>query len=87
MQEYENLKKKLNSIKTEFKYRPFKTDEECWEEMLKHKPFGWVKYKKDKYLINEVSEICVKIGKNYYFQQAKEVFTFADGTPFGIKEY
>lgn len=73
-------------IKPEPKYRPFKTNEECWEEMLKHKPFGWVKYKDDKYLITEVSETLVKIGKNYLFQQAKEVFTFADGTPFGIKE-
>ena len=73
-------------IKPEPKYRPFKTDEECWKEMLKHKPFGWVKDKDDKYLITEVSETLVKIGKNYLFQQAKEVFTFADGTPFGIKE-
>lgn len=73
-------------IKPEPTYRPFKTDEECWKEMQKHKPFGWVKDKDDKYLITEVSETLVKIGKNYLFQQAKEVFTFADGTPFGIKD-
>ena len=30
-------------IKPEIKYRPFKTQEECWDEMLKHQPFGWVK--------------------------------------------
>ena len=29
-------------IKPEPKYRPFKTQEECWQEMLKHEPFGWV---------------------------------------------
>lgn len=71
-------------IKTE--YRPFKNNEECWEEMQKHQPFGWVKYKETKSLIKEVSSICVEIDKNYYFFEAIEVFTFADGTPFGIKE-
>ena len=30
-------------IKPEPKYRPFKTREECWEEMHKHPDFGWVK--------------------------------------------
>ena len=30
-------------IKPEPKYRPFKDAEECWAEMQKHKPFGWVK--------------------------------------------
>lgn len=24
------------------KYRPFKGIEECWEEMMKHEPFGWI---------------------------------------------
>lgn len=32
-------------IKSEPKYRPFKNAEECWAEMLKHHPFGWVKDK------------------------------------------
>lgn len=73
-------------IKPESKYRPFVTDEECWNEMLKHQPFGWVKHKETKLLITEVSSIRVKIGKDYLFQQAKEEFTFIDGTPFGIKE-
>lgn len=30
-------------IKQEPKYRPFKNAEECWQEMLKHQPFGWIK--------------------------------------------
>ena len=30
-------------IKREPKYRPFKDAEECWQEMQKHQPFGWVK--------------------------------------------
>lgn len=32
-------------IKPEHKYRPFANAEECWQEMLKHQPFGWVKEK------------------------------------------
>ena len=32
-------------IKPETTYRPFKDAEECWKEMLKHKPFGWLKSK------------------------------------------
>ncbi len=73
-------------IKPEPKYRPFENGEECLKEMFKHQPYGWVKYKETKSLITEVSPICVTIGKNYYFKEAKEVFTFTDGTPFGIKE-
>ena len=32
-------------IKPEPKYRPFKSQEECWEEMHKHPDFGWIKGK------------------------------------------
>lgn len=32
---------------TEPKYRPFKDIEECWNEMKKHEPFGYVKSKCD----------------------------------------
>ena len=35
-------------IKPEPKYRPFKDADECWQEMQKHQPFGWVKEKGDK---------------------------------------
>ena len=38
-------------IKPQPKYRPFKSQEECWNEMLKHQPFGWLKSikKQEKY--------------------------------------
>lgn len=93
--DYEGEKRNLNfdspiqnyRIKPEIKYRPFKDKEECWEEMKKHQPFGWVRYKDATIsIITELSLNCVSIGKNYYFKEAKEVFTFADGTPFGIKD-
>ncbi len=35
-------------VKSEPKYRPFKDADECWQEMLKHQPFGWVKEKGNK---------------------------------------
>lgn len=38
----------LFRIKPETKYRPFKDEEECWQEMTKHQPFGWVKAIPDK---------------------------------------
>ena len=33
-------KPKAYRIKPESKYRPFENAEECWQEMLKHQPFG-----------------------------------------------
>ena len=67
-------------IKPEPKYRPFKDAEECWQEMLKHQPFGWVKYKEE----NNYTTYC-NINGNCDFQADFEDFNFADDTPFGIK--
>ena len=36
-------------IKPEPRYRPFKTQEECWQEMLKHQPFGFLVSKDNGY--------------------------------------
>ena len=83
-------------IKPKPKYRPFKNQEECWEEMLKHQPFGWLKSirKQEKVHIGRVFEVkdyllitlSINEGLNtnssYFFNE----YTFADGTPFGIKE-
>ena len=62
-------------------YRPFKSVEECWNEMQKHQPFGYVKYKNNDYyfLINFVGD---NSDFNYHFKN----YLFADGTPYGIKE-
>ena len=78
-------------IKPEPKYRPFKSQEECWNEMLKHKPFGWIRN-------NDTQRLCNigSIGRNnygvvidksiLYFDLAFNTCNFVDGTPFGIKE-
>lgn len=31
------------NLEPESEYRPFKDAKECWQEMQKHQPFGWVK--------------------------------------------
>ena len=76
-------------IKPEPKYIPFKDAEECWEEMLKHQPFGWVKSTlfKDLALVKRVTTLYVEINRDIIdYKDALEKFTFADGTPFGVKE-
>lgn len=75
-------------IKPEQEYRPYKDVEECWNEMLKHLPFGWVKSRKTKeyMLISAVSfNFCVINGGNCGYDFSLNSFTFADGTPFGVK--
>ena len=76
-------------IKPEVKYRPFKTQEECWIEMLKHQPFGWVKEISSEmlYLINGMSNESIVIMEDISsFKEAMNIYEFKDGTPFGIKE-
>ena len=76
-------------IKPEIKYRPFETQEECWNEMLKHQPFGWVKEISCEmlYLINGISNESIVIMEDINsFKEAMNIYEFKDGTPFGIKE-
>ena len=76
-------------VKPEPTYRPFKNGEECWQEMQKHQPFGWVKSTlfKDLALVNRVTTLYVEINRDIIdYKDALEKFIFADGTPFGIKE-
>ena len=74
-------------IKPDPKYRPFKDAEECWNEMLKHQPFGWVRINNDRYCITSVVNNDVYIDDTIINNlDAFDNYTFADGTPFGIKE-
>ena len=77
-------------IKPGSKHRPFKDAEECWQEMQKHQPFGWVKTEAGEYrFIDRVTtEIHLADQEKSYsaFCGALESFTFADGEPFGVKE-
>ena len=79
-------------IKPEVKGHPFKNVEECWQEMLKHKPFGWIKSKDgtttNKFMFinalkNDGISICVSV--DFSYSDSVKYYTFVDGTPFGIK--
>ena len=74
-------------IKPEHTYRQFKDAEECWKEMQKHQPFGWVKEKhSDRYnLITEVNGLSIKVKEGCLFTDSVKYYTFVDGTPFGVK--
>lgn len=75
-------------IKPEPKYRPFKDAKECWQEMQKHQPFGWMKSTlfKDLALVQRVTTLYVEINRDIIdYKDTLEKFTFADCTPFGVK--
>ena len=83
-------------IKPEPKYRPFKTREECWQEMHKHPDFGWIKVNVTSEYEQVVrvfdyckTELCFNIANSdddYTSEMMLNSYTFTDGTPFGIKE-
>ena len=78
-------------IKPEPKYRPFANTEECWTEMLKHQPFGWIKSKEDGSrslitLIISEENIDINCIGGFNSDKIMKRFTFADGAVFGILE-
>ena len=83
-------------IKPEPKYRPFKSQEECWNEMHKHPDFGWIKgkvtgeYKQVIRVFGCKTELIFNISYNspadYSPEMMFDSYTFTDGTPFGMKE-
>lgn len=78
-------------IKSELKYRPFKSQEECWQEMQKHQPFGWLRniFTQRLFNIDTISYPTYNIRINDSILDGDDAFnsyTFVDGTPFGIKE-
>lgn len=82
-------------IKPEPKYRPFANAEECWNEMLKHQPFGYVYFADDNLYHNIIMlapeqgchEAYIRIGNCTVrgLEECFRIFTFADGLPFGVK--
>lgn len=87
-------------VKPKETYRPFNNCKECWEEMQKHVPFGWIKRKNSiehlyiNYITNDLTEsVDHEIRKELRicddlmsFLETYNNYTFTDGTPFGIKE-
>ena len=79
-------------IKPEPKYRPFRTQEECWNEMHKHPDFGYIKnIVRDEIvqimrISDEVLNVLDYTISPYAFELAFQAFVFTDGEPFGVKE-
>lgn len=77
-------------IKPEPKYRPFKDAEECWAEMQKHQPVGFMKFKDTEsgyYMLTSIAR-GVGVGINdslFSYDRVFDDYTFADGLPFGVK--
>ena len=77
-------------IKPEPKYRPFANAEECWKEMLKHQPVGFMKFKyieSGYYMLTSIAR-GVGVGINdslFSYDRVFDDYTFADGLPFGVK--
>lgn len=78
-------------IKPEPKYRPFKDAKECWQEMQKHQPFGWIIGKEDEHhslitsIIADEEEVDINGISGFVLDEIMEHYTFVDGLPFGVK--
>ena len=86
------------SFDTDFEYRvkpkcrPFKSADECWDVMLCHSPFGWIKNERG------ISSTITLVSNNYHttvlvngeeltFEELANHWCFVDdGVPFGVKE-
>lgn len=79
-------------IKPEPKYRPFVNAEECWQEMQKHQPFGWLKLKCEDTaygMLTLIKDKGAAVGIDdtpFSYRYLFYNYTFADRQPFGIKE-
>ena len=86
------------SLELTEQYRPFKDQEECWDEMMKHQPFGWVKSKDYGYFSligfvrweSELEDVRITFAASELLERSSRYlyknYIFADGAPFGIKE-
>ncbi len=87
-------------IKPEPRCRPFKDADECWQEMLKHQPFGWVvivnnmntsiKYNMQALVQEGVKGAAIltdnETSGRFPLEWMFQRLTFVDGAPFGVKE-
>lgn len=78
-------------IKPESTYRPFKNQEECWNEMHKHPDFGYIIYDNSYRVIltvdsGEITFLYDMEPCSPDFEQCLRQAKFTDGIPFGIKE-
>ncbi len=85
-----NADPQVYCIKPSPKYRSFANADECWQEMQKHQPFGWLREKK-RNVHTQIGFMYTEgiqgtSGGSSTYKAFFDCFNFADGTPFGIKE-
>lgn len=90
MNEIEHWNNIQYRVKPEPTYLPFKDAKECWQEMLKHQPVGFIKFKDTEsgyYMLTGIARgIGVGINDSLFsYDRVFDDYTFADGTPFGVK--
>lgn len=90
MNEIEHWNNIQYRVKPEPTYRPFKDAKECWQEMLKHQPVGFMKFKDTEsgyYILTGIARgLGVGINDSLFsYDRVFDDYTFADGTPFGVK--
>lgn len=76
-------------IKPAPKYRPFKDAEECWAEMQKHSPCGWLINSYGRFEITGIKKegVCFGVPNNFHgYEYLFTDYLFADGTPCGMKD-
>lgn len=78
----------LYRIKPKPKYRPFKTREECWNEMILHQPFGWVKNESgNMFNIIAICKDSIRVNEHSMsYSEFYERFTFIDDAPFVVMD-
>lgn len=90
MNEIEHWNNIQYRVKSEPTYRPFANAKECWAEMEKHQPFGFMKFKDTEsgyYMLTSIAR-GVGVGINdslFSYDRVFDDYTFADGLPFGVK--
>lgn len=83
--------KDILDIKLELSCRPFRNVWECFSEMEKHKPFGWIKSVDgddfvDILSLHGESNRIITTDGPYNLKYAFDLYTFIDDTPFGVEE-
>ena len=93
--QFEKYPERQYRIAKEPIYRPFKDSVECWVEMTKHEPFGWIQSKVDNTIKSQIVGcdstgviICTDqlLNSNFPYLYILDDWEFVDGTPFGFKE-
>ena len=79
-----------NRIKPKPKYRPFKSQQECFKEMNCHPDFGWLIIVEtgEEATVEAVHSNKIILTNDFecLFKDAFKCYKFTDNTPFGIKD-